>query len=81
MLVDTGSRSATSTLSGGDGHEVRYSRDVDQLGHGTTDESIAEYAEPAGFAVPSTDAKGSAGRGATVTTFVTPRDMTGSSVR
>lgn len=61
----------------GDGHDVIYSRDVDQLGPEATDEAITEYAEGEGFAILSTDVKDFADRDATVPVFVSPQDMSG----
>lgn len=65
----------------GDGHEVRYSRDVDALGPEAADETIVEYAEAEGFAVVSTDVKDFAGQDAPVPILVAPQDMTGGEVR
>lgn len=65
----------------GDGHDVIYSRDVDQLGPEATDEAITEYAEGEGFAILSTDVKDFADRDATVPVFVSPQDMSGGDVR
>jgi hypothetical protein len=65
----------------GDGHEVRYSRDVDQLGPEATDEAITDYAEAKGLVILSTDVKDFAGRDASVPIFVAPQDMKGGDVR
>lgn len=65
----------------GDGHDVIYSRDVDQLGPEATDEAITEYAESEEFAILSTDVKDFADRDTTVPVFVAPQDMSGGDVR
>jgi len=59
----------------GDGHEVRYSRDVDQLGPEATDEAITDYVEAKGLVILSTDVKDFAGRDASAPIFVAPQDM------
>lgn len=81
ILADTNVPGGYVYALRGDGHEVRYSRDVGRLGPEATDEAITEYAEAEGFAILSTDVKDFAERDATVPIFVAPQDMTGSSVR
>lgn len=65
----------------GDGHEVVYSRDVDELGPEASDDALVEYAERADAAILSTDVKDFANRRAAVPVLVAPQDMTGSEVR
>lgn len=65
----------------GDGHEVSYSRDVEQLGAEATDDDIVGYAEGEDLAILTTDVRDFAGRDASVPVFVTPQDMTGGAVR
>lgn len=65
----------------GDGHDVTYSRTVDQLGPAATDTAIANYAEVEELAILSTDVKDFADRDVTVPVFVAPQDMSGGAVR
>jgi len=65
----------------GDGHELTYTRDVEQLGPEASDESITEYAEREGWALLSTDVKDFGDRDTTVPVFVAPQDLSGGDVR
>lgn len=65
----------------GDGHDVVYSREVDELGPTATDAAITRYAEADGLAILSTDVADFADRDAAVPVLVAPQDMTGGEVR
>lgn len=65
----------------GDGHRVVVSRDVPELGPGSSDRTVVEYAEREGMAVLSTDVKDFDRMDADVTVLVAPQDMTGGAVR
>lgn len=65
----------------GDGHRVVRSRDVDELGPGTTDPEVLQYAERAELAVLSTDVKDFGRVDAGVPVLIAPQDMSGGAVR
>ncbi|WP_159900581.1 DUF5615 family PIN-like protein [Salinirussus salinus] len=65
----------------GDGHEVRYSRDVAAIGPEAPDDTLVEFAETEDFAILSTDVKDFAEVDATAPVFVAPQGMTGGAVR
>ena len=65
----------------GDGHAVRYSRDIDDLGPQAPDSSIVEYAESAETAVLSSDQKDFNEMQAIIPILIAPQDMTGGEVR
>ncbi|MEF8887541.1 MAG: DUF5615 family PIN-like protein [Haloarculaceae archaeon] len=65
----------------GDGHDVRYSRDIDTLGPEATDDAITEFAESKAWAVLSTDMKDFAGLEVPVPVLVAPQGMSGGEVR
>jgi hypothetical protein len=65
----------------GDGHEVRYSRDIEALGPEASDEDITTYAERETWALLSTDEKDFGRRDASVPVFVAPQDMSAGDVQ
>lgn len=81
ILADTNVPEEYVSALRGDGHDVVYSRSIDQLGPEASDETITEYAESEEFAILSTDVKDFGDREATVPVFVASQDMTGGDVR
>lgn len=65
----------------GDGHNVVYSHNVDDLGPTATDGAIADHAKNEGMAVLSTDIKDFGERNVSAPVFVAPQNMTGGAVR
>ena len=65
----------------GDGHDIVYSRDVDDLGPTATDDDILDYAARTGRAVLTADAKDFADRDIDVPVFIAPQGMSGGDVR
>jgi len=65
----------------GDGHDVVYTRNVDELGPGAADPAIVEYAESNTRAIITTDAKDFSDLEADVAVFIAPQDMNGGEVR
>lgn len=56
----------------GDGHEVRYSRDVDELGRGVSDDALVSYAVEHGISILSTDVKDFGDRSTEAAILVAP---------
>lgn len=81
ILADTNVPEEYVSALRGDGHEVVFTRTVDQLGPEASDEAIFEYAESEGWALLSTDLTDFSDRDATVPVLVAPQDMTGGEVR
>lgn len=81
ILADTNVPEAYVSALRGDGHEVRYSRDVDRLGPEATDDAIIQFAEAEDIAVLSTDVRDFGGRQASIPVFVAPQDLSGAAVR
>ena len=65
----------------GDGHEVDYSRAIEELGRGVRDEALVSYAADHGISILSTDVKDFGDRSAEVAILVAPQDMSGRAVR
>lgn len=65
----------------GDGHEVAFSRNLEQLGHEASDDAVVEYAGSEGWALLSTDVKDFGDRDAEIPVFVALQDMSGGEVR
>lgn len=81
ILADANVPEAYVSALRGDGHEVRYSRDLDRLGPEATDDAIVELAEAEGFAVLTTDVRDFGARQTSIPVFVAPQDMSGAAVR
>jgi predicted nuclease of predicted toxin-antitoxin system len=81
ILADTNVPEEHVLALRGDGHEVVYSREVEELGPEATDDAIVGYAESEGFALLSTDVKDFGHREASVAVFVAVQGMTGGEVR
>ena len=81
ILADTNVPEECVSALGGDGHEVVYSREVDQLGPEATDDEMTAFAESEGMAVLSTDLSDFGQRDADVAILVAPQDVSGSQVR
>ena len=81
ILADTNVPEEYVSALRGDGHEVVYSRTIDQLGPEASDDAITAYAESEEYAVLSTDISDFGGRDATIPILVAPQDMTGGDVR
>lgn len=81
VLADTNVPEEYVSALRGDGHEVRYTRDIDELGPEATDATIVRHAESEELAILSTDIKDFGRREASVPVFVAPQDMTGGDVR
>jgi len=65
----------------GDGHEIAYSRDIQELGPSSPDDDLVAYAEENGYAILSTDVKDFSDRSATIPVLVAPQQMTGGDVQ
>ena len=65
----------------GDGHTVRYTRDIEDLGTEAPDETIVEYAVSAEAAVLSSDQKDFNEIHGDIPILIAPQDMTGGEVR
>lgn len=81
ILADTNVPEEYVSALLGDGHDIIYSRDVEDLGPEATDDEITAYAESAGRAILSTDLSDFGGRNANVPILVAPQDMAGGQVR
>jgi len=81
ILADTNVPEEYVAALRGDGHELSYTREVEQLGPEASDEAITDYAEREGWALLSTEVKDFSDRDATVTVFVAPQDLSGGDVR
>lgn len=81
ILADTNVPEKYVAALRGDGHEVRYSRDVASLGPEAADDAIAAFAESEGYAILSTDVTDFADREASVPVFVAQQGMSGGEVR
>ena len=81
ILADTNVPEEYVSALRGDGHRVRYSRSVSDLGPQATDHDITTYAESEGYAVLSTDVSDFGGRDADVPILVAPQNMNGGEVR
>ena len=75
ILADENVPEAFVTALRGDGHEVRFTRDIGDLGLEATDREITAYAEREGVAVLSADEKDFGRREASIPVFVAPQDM------
>lgn len=65
----------------GDGHEVIYSRDVEELGPDASDDEITTFAESESLVILSTDRSDIGERDADVAILVAPQDMSGGRVQ
>ena len=65
----------------GDGHTVRWTRDIEDLGPEAPDATIVEYAESADATVLSSDQKDFNEMHADIPILIAPQDMTGGEVR
>jgi len=81
ILADTNVPAEYVSALRGDGHDVIYSREVEQLGPKATDDAITSYAESDGRAILSTDRVDFGQRTADVPVLVAPQDMSGGTVR
>lgn len=81
ILADTNVPEEHVSALRGDGHEVVYSRAVDELGPEATDDAIVDYAEREGVALLSTGVKDFGNRDVPVAVFVAMQGMSGGEVR
>ena len=65
----------------GDGHTVRYTREIEDFGPEAPDDMIIEYAESNEAAVISSDQKDFSEIRADIPILIAPQDMTGGEVR
>lgn len=81
ILADTNVPEEYVSALRGDGHDVIYSRAVQELGPEAADERIVTYAESEEYGILSTDVSDFGNRDADVSILVAPQDMTGGEVR
>jgi len=81
ILADTNVPEEYVSALRGDGHDIVYSREVDQLGPKATDGEITAYAESEGLAILSSDLSDFGHRNADITVLVAPQDMSGDKVQ